>query len=594
MKNDSTLILATAILLIQTLVLPYPVAAQTILVPQIPQQTITSPTLQPATIAGTQVGNAVISVLDFYGSPISDAAISTVVKSQPLSVKTNYRGEVHLNSIPVGQYSYTVSKPGYFPQILTVSFTISANIATASRYVLIKYGSAKVAVADSGVAVPGATVSTTVNGKAQSLTTDAGGAVTFDNLPPGNYVFSASKIGYAGKTAMLSVKSGQPAALNIAVSQYGSAVVTVYQNYSTSVVSGATVNTTVNGKVQSISTDYNGKATFLNLPPGGYLFSGAKSNYLGGQVNATVEKGKLTKTSLDVETPNIVKAKVLYSGTAVSGATVIAISYPQGTKVQSATTDAGGLATLTLRRGSYQFYAEKAGFYSRTIDDRRWSFTSPVTENVDIYVTDLANLEVRTQDFGGSGIAGAVVNISLNGLPVQSATTDLQGKAVFKLFANVANYQVSASKPGYLATEQSCGIVSLNPGETRQSSYTMAMPVGSETSITTDLQAKALAVKPAGLAAGQTVTADVTVKNVSAVTSRLSHVYLYIDNSFSAAGKAEAGYLSPNQEITVPVNFYKPWVAVSGTHVFRMSVSSYPAPDSNKSNDELSITVIVP
>jgi hypothetical protein len=70
---------------------------------------------------------------------------------------------------------------------------------------------------DSGAAIPGAAVSATGQGVTRTAETDIEGSYSLTGLPPGNYSVIANHIGFAQFGAKLTVLSGRPVTLNMAL-----------------------------------------------------------------------------------------------------------------------------------------------------------------------------------------------------------------------------------------------------------------------------------------------------------------------------------------------------------------------------------------
>ena len=70
---------------------------------------------------------------------------------------------------------------------------------------------------DTGSAIPGASVSATGQGVTRTAETDIQGSYTLGGLPPGNYSILANHVGFAQFGAKLTVLSGRPVTLNMAM-----------------------------------------------------------------------------------------------------------------------------------------------------------------------------------------------------------------------------------------------------------------------------------------------------------------------------------------------------------------------------------------
>ncbi len=88
----------------------------------------------------------VARVRDASGNPVSASTISTTVNGRSVSRLTNAQGNASFSNIAVGQYSYSVSKAGYYSPLSNMALSITGGVTTASKYVLFQYGKAKVKV----------------------------------------------------------------------------------------------------------------------------------------------------------------------------------------------------------------------------------------------------------------------------------------------------------------------------------------------------------------------------------------------------------------------------------------------------------------
>ena len=301
----------TGTVIFLALILPYPSVAETLLAPRTtttPQTTTpTNPTLmqQPVTTIHPQVGNALISVGDIYGTPVTAAAVDITSNLQHVTRLTNIMGEASFSNLGVGLYSYSVSKAGYYPQIINMPLSISRATTTASKYVLIQYGSARVNVVDNGVAVAGARVIVGpyegggIRDRPWTPPTDAGGMAFFGNLLPGSNLFSVLKDGYKVAQATVNIAPGQVANVIIPISRKGGVLVVTVKS-GTILLAGAVLTAKTNDPnpsynfIQSATTNSQGIAVFSNLlidnnPPTRYAIGANKTGYLGyNQVSSYV------------------------------------------------------------------------------------------------------------------------------------------------------------------------------------------------------------------------------------------------------------------------------------------------------------------
>jgi len=460
-KSTSFMISATVILL--ALILPYPVASQTITspsttrTPALKQQQITKPALIPV----PNVGGALISVCDSVGNPVGAATISMMVNGQSVTQLTNAQGDASFSSIPVGQYSYSVSKTGYYSPIPTMALSISGGKTTTSKYILFQYGSAKVKVTSNGNPVTGASVTATGSGKTLSQTTDAGGSASFSSMIQGSYLFSAGKADYANNQATVYVACGQEANVPITISKFGSAKVKVTCNGIP--VDQAFVGVVYGNVSYGKSTDASGFVSFSNIPQGSYLFRANKTDYVGSQATVNIASGQEANVSMAI-TLNlgtlVVTVKDPNFGTLVGGAAVT-ISSADGTS-QSATTNAQGIATFSqLKVGWYYVKASKAG-YAPLIARQSVGISGYQPYQLTYSLIKLyTNVIVTVQKQGGQPspflLEGVTVSLLGSGVS-QTLTTDSQGKVVFT-YLQPGDYIVSVNKAGYIGSSKDVHIV---------------------------------------------------------------------------------------------------------------------------------------
>lgn len=420
---------------------------------------IQKPAINPAIIP--TIGSAVISVRDSVGNPVSAAAVSLVISGQSATQMTTAQGEASFINIPAGQYSYSVSKAGYYSPIPSMALTISRGAAAASNFILFQYGSAKVKVISNGSPAAGVNVSVTGNGKSLSGTTDAGGFASFGNLNQGSYLFSTVKTDYVNTKSTVYVPCGQETAVPITISKYGSAKVRVTCNGSPVAQAGVSVDYGNVGYLRT--TDANGLVSFNNIPAGSYLFKVSKVDYLGSQTAANVASGQEANVSMTM-TLNlgtlVVTVKDPNFSELVNGAAVT-ITSASGTS-QSVTTNAQGIATFgNLKAGTYKVIAIKDGYSPLNANQSVGiSGYQPYLLNYSL-IKLYTNVIVTVQKQGAqpSPIMLEGVTVSLLGSGVsQTKTTGSNGQAVLT-YLQPGDYIVSVNKAGYIGSSKDVHVV---------------------------------------------------------------------------------------------------------------------------------------
>jgi hypothetical protein len=451
-KSVCIMILLTLVIL--TVFMPSHSVSQTLQKNSINPSLIKRKAINPSTIEMQPIGSVVISIRNSTGIPVGAASVTMMVNGQSLTETTNAQGEASFMNIQEGQYSYSVSKAGYYSPIPAMSVAIKRSTVTASNFILFEYGSAKVKVFSNTNPVVGASVSAVGVGKSLSGTTDAGGFVTFTNLAQGSYIFKAAKPEYAGNEVTVNIICGQEASVPISIFKFGVATVKVTCNGTP--VKDVSVSVTIGNGVSGKNSDADGLASFYNLPPGGYSFSTIKEDYLNGKTTANVISDQVTVVPISI-TLNlgslVVTVKDPNFGELVAGATVTLMKENSTSlSAKTNTTNTQGQATFgNLSMSTYKISAVKSGY-------------SPLhlTESVGIYgiqprlfdyslIKLYTNVIVTVNKQGQPGpvpIAGATVNLLGSGVS-QTLTTDNQGKGVL-LYLQPGDYIVSVNKAGYI------------------------------------------------------------------------------------------------------------------------------------------------
>src|SRR5205823_10945643 len=105
------------------------------------------------------------------------------------STTTNASGQYSLASVAEGSYTVTASASGYTSQNRTVSVGPGATVT--QNFALVKpYGAISGTVIDAATGAP--INAATVSYSGGSTATNASGQYTLPNVPPGNYVVTAS------------------------------------------------------------------------------------------------------------------------------------------------------------------------------------------------------------------------------------------------------------------------------------------------------------------------------------------------------------------------------------------------------------------
>ena len=154
----------------------------------------------PGTISGTVTDAGT-------GAPIAGATVSY----SGGSTTTNASGQYSLASVAEGSYTVTASASGYTSQNRTVSVGPGATVT--QNFALVKpYGAISGTVIDAATGAP--INAATVSYSGGSTATNASGQYTLPNVPPGNYIVTASAARYTSKSQSIVVSAGATATAN--------------------------------------------------------------------------------------------------------------------------------------------------------------------------------------------------------------------------------------------------------------------------------------------------------------------------------------------------------------------------------------------
>ena len=390
-----------------------------------------------------------------------------------LAITTGVDGTAHFNHLPPGNYTFTVNAAAVTMNSVAANVPIGGGTTNVDVVLpdnnSTNTGSAAITVTDGTSAVGGATVSVSVNGTTQTVTTNEAGLAAFANLPVGSYIFTASKTGYIGTNGSVTVTNGttQPGTLAM-TPQTGSVTLTI--NDGTNPISGATVSATVNGVQQITTTNSLGNVTFINLPTDTYTFTASKTGYNNNTASVTVTNGTTQTGTLALSAQNGSAAITVTDGSnAVSGATV---SVSVNGITQTATTNEAGLATFAnLPIGSYTFIASKTGYIST---NGSVTVTNGTTQTGTLALSAQYGSAAITVTDGTNAVSGATVSVSVNGI-TQTATTNEAGLATFSNLP-VGSYTFTASKTGYNSNTAS---VTVTNGTTQTGTLALSAQYGS-------------------------------------------------------------------------------------------------------------------
>ena len=284
------------------------------------------------------------------GTALNGATVE--INGKTLAADANGKATIDL---PNGTYPYTAKMDGYEDK----GGNITVNGAAVDEAVALTKKAAAtypltftVTDADGGTALNGATIE--ING--QTLTADANGKATID-LPNGTYPYTAKMDGYEDKAGNITVNGGavdEAVALTKKATATYTITFTVTDADGGAAINGATIE--ING--QNLTADANGKAT-IDLPNDTYPYTAKMDGYEDKGGSITVNGG-----AVDEAVALTKKATATYTLTFT-----VRDAQPQplssaAIKInnRTLTTDAKGVATISLPNGAYPYTVTLDGY----------------------------------------------------------------------------------------------------------------------------------------------------------------------------------------------------------------------------------------
>lgn len=364
-----------------------------------------------------------------------------------------------------GDYNITASKDGYGSKTVPVSVTKDDMMIISLTK---QAGSAAIAVRNpNGTWLAGATVSVTVNGQVlQKLATNDCIAV-FNDLPVGEYTFTASETGYYDANVKATVSVGTTAQATAVMNRItGNANIVVTDTAGGAPVPGATVNILYySGQplkiddvlVAPVTTNPQGVAAFTGLPVGAtYLFVITKAGYVKGNTSAQIADISTKNVPVQLQKNGSIAVTVVdLANNPVSGVDIV-MRRADGTELPYKVTDSQGTALFTdLTNARYIVNPIKSGYmtYSYYYSPTPASNTSEVvavngeTRQLKLVMLPTTGSVTVTviNSFTRQPISGATVMILGQ---TQTHTTDAQGMVTISGLAS-KNHTVQGYAPGY-------------------------------------------------------------------------------------------------------------------------------------------------
>lgn len=258
---------------------------------------------------------------------------------------TNSNGKVYI-SLVNGDYPFTVNYAGYD------EYSGSVTISNSNKNITVSLDessyTATFSVTDGTIPLQNAQI----NINSQTLQTDAAGVANI-SLLDGTYPYTVSKAGYNSESGNI-VVSGANLTENVVLTQ-ATDVFTVSFNvtYNSNPFQGAEI--TIAG--ETLTTDGSGIAT-IDLANGTYSYSCLATGYGEIDGSVTVDNAPLTE--------NIVLEDVYELTFNVTDGTNPIVAAQISINSEILTTDASGVATISLVNGTYPYSVNATGYQENT------------------------------------------------------------------------------------------------------------------------------------------------------------------------------------------------------------------------------------
>ncbi|BBB90376.1 carboxypeptidase regulatory-like domain-containing protein [Methylomusa anaerophila] len=569
-----------------------------------------------ASVSGTialtiQPGNADITVTDGT-NPLSGATVSVTVNGTAQTASTNSAGVASFTNIPTGTYAFTAAMAGYTSN--TAANVAITNGATASAAISLtrQTGNASITVTDGTNPLSGATVSVTVNGTAQTASTNSAGVASFTNIPTGTYAFTAAMAGYASNTAAnVAITNGATATAAISLTrQTGNASITVTDGANP--LSGATVSVTVNGSVQTATTNGSGVASFANIPSGTYTFTASKSEYNDNTVSVTITSGGTAAAAVALarQTGNV-NITVTDGANPLSSVTV---SVTVNGSLQTATTNGSGVANFSnIPTGTYTFTASKSGYNSNTASVAVASGSPAAatvaltrqTGNVTVTLSgtmSASNYTVTVTDSASATHTGTVssgsTTATISNIPVGNCTVTVSAPSGYTAIPNPNSFTLTTAGQAVAVTSsQQTGNVTVTlSGTMSASNYTVTVTDSASATHTGTVSSGSTTATISNIPVGNCTVTVSAPSGYTAIPNPNSFTLTTAGQAVAVTSSQQTGNVTITLSGTMSASNYTVTVtdSASGTHTGTVNSGSTTATISNIPVGDCTVTVTPP
>ena len=403
-------------------------------------------------------GDLVVNVADTNGNPLTGA----IVEINGTSIESDEQGQVRLNLLPAGTYTFTVTKNGYVGETYTVTVHSKQEVVVSVKLEEIATaGDVVVNVFDEdGNAIRNAEVSF----GGQIVMTDENGTVTLEDVAAGKYEVTISKDGFNSKQTTVEIEAGKVTTINaklVKIVQQGSATVKVVDKNGNPVENAeVTIKTENEVVVGEFVTDENGFVDVGALNVGKYYVSVGYELDNGHGVGALdqffVSANK--NTSVLVELTYLEMPEATGSASikveAVGGNVLIGakVQLQNDTVVFGHTAENGIIVFEDLAPGVYDISvsANRHMNYVGTIEVVAGNVTETI---VTLHPVTTGNVDISVLDEDGTALSNATVTINGN-----SYNTDASGHVIIENLEN-GSYNIVVSANGFKLLQTSVTVV---------------------------------------------------------------------------------------------------------------------------------------
>ncbi|KGX88751.1 hypothetical protein N781_09540 [Pontibacillus halophilus JSM 076056 = DSM 19796] len=264
-----------------------------------------------------------------------------------------------------------------------------------------------------------------------TTTTNGAGQYSFTGVVPGSYEVEVMASGFGSDLKSVITQPGQTSTVDFTLeATAGSIAGAILDSDTSTAIPNASVELLTNDAIFLTSTtaDGSGNYTFTDLSPGSYIVRAQAANYSVNSVSSIVLASQVTSTDVPLmPSPGSISGTVTdeQTGVVLGGATVQVLD-SLGNIVDATLTNGSGAYTFNnLATGSYTLVFTANG-YSKLVIGSVVEAGQTTTTNVSL--EEIAgSLQGTVEDNTANAIAGALVTVYENQIPVATALTDENG-----------------------------------------------------------------------------------------------------------------------------------------------------------------------